>query len=99
MKGESGTPKTMVRNSIKYGGVRLFNCMPEHIKCWEGSKEGFKKILDEFLGVIPDQPEVDNLIPDARTIDGKPSNSVVDWTRGTDYLAVLTDSKEADRIT
>ena len=49
MKGEAGIPKTMLRNSIKYGGVRLFNCMPEHIKNWEGSKVGFKKILDKCL--------------------------------------------------
>ena len=64
-----------------------------------GVKGRLQKFLDEYLSVIPDQPEVENLKPEAKTIDGKPSNSVVDWTRGTDYLAVLTDSKEADCIT
>ena len=64
-----------------------------------GVKGRLQKILDEYLSIIPDQHEVENLKPEAKTIDGKPSNSVVDWTRGTDYLAVLTDSKEADCIT
>ena len=77
MKGDAGAPKTILRNSIKYDGVRIFNTMPEHLKIWKGSKENFKKMLDEFLSVIPDQPEVEGLYPEAKTIDRIPSNSVV----------------------
>ena len=34
MKGEASRPRTLLRNSIKYDGVRIFNCMAEHIKTW-----------------------------------------------------------------
>ena len=39
-------------------------------------------MLDEYLAVIPDQPAVGDMIPGARSIQGKPSNSVIDWYRG-----------------
>ena len=55
-------------------------------------------MLDEFLSVIPDQPEVEGLYPEAKTIDGIPSNSVVDWCRATDFMTILMNNKEANSI-
>ena len=63
-----------------------------------GTKEGFERILHKYLSIIPDQPEIDNLMPEAKTTDEKPSNSIVDWTRGSDYLAILMKSKEVDHV-
>ena len=81
-----GRARTLRKNSVRYCGVQTFNALPEDIKLFQGSKEGFKKILDEFLGNLPDQPEVDNLVPGARTLEGSPSNAVFDWIRTTNVV-------------
>ena len=73
--------KSMQRRNIKYEGVKLFNCLPECIRKFQGKMEDFKKILDEFLTEIPDQPETEDLSPGGRTELRKPSNSIVDWLR------------------
>ena len=70
-----------MRKSVKFQGVIVYNSLPEHLKRWEGSLDGFKENLDNYLSTLPDNPEVGDLVPIARTIGGKPSNSIVDWTR------------------
>ena len=64
-----------------YIHVHIFNSLPEEIIRHKGSPESFKKILDEYLTGLPDQPEVGGLIPGARTLSGIPSNSILDWPR------------------
>ena len=43
--------------------------------------------------MLPDNPEVGDLVPLARTIWRKPSNSIVDWARYPD-LWIMTDTVE-----
>ena len=44
-----------------------------------GKQETFKTLLDNFLRKVPDQPETENLKPDALDCNGSPSNSIYDW--------------------
>ena len=66
---------------IRHQGVIIYSSLPEYIMRHEGSPESFKSVLDEYLMTIPDQPEVGGLIPGARTLTGKSSNSILDWPR------------------
>ena len=43
--------------------------------------EGFKTLLDQYLELLPDQPEIGVLKPEALTLMKKPSNSIIDWGR------------------
>ena len=93
LQGPEGRAKTAMRKSVKYQGVIVFNSLPDHIKLWEGSLQGFKENLDSYLQMLPDNPEVGDLVPLARTIWRKPSNSIVDWARYPD-LWIITDTVE-----
>lgn len=54
--------KTMQYNSFTQTGPKLFNCIPKELrKKWEKSDnmvETFKRKLDEFLSIVPDQPTI-----------------------------------------
>ena len=93
LKGPEGKARGYMRNSIKYGGVKIFNSLPEDLKIFKGSKESFKKKLDQYLSVIPDQPYVGQEQPGGRTINRKPSNSIIDWARTIDTQKLLDDLK------
>ena len=41
-------------NSFIVWGPELFNSLPIDLRTWSGSMETFKKVLDEFLTLIPD---------------------------------------------
>ena len=81
LSGPDGIAKTAMRKSIRHQGVIIYSSLPEYIMRHEGSPESFKSVLDEYLTTIPDQPEVGGLIPGARTLTGKSSNSILDWPR------------------
>ena len=74
--------KNVIRDSISNFGARLYNSIPCYIRTFRGTLPQFKTMLDEYLAVIPDQPAVGDMIPGSRNIQGKPSNSVIDWCRG-----------------
>ena len=38
-------------------------------------------LLDNFLSLVPDEPQTQSLIPKARDYYGKPSNSLYDWAK------------------
>ena len=80
-----------MRKSIKYQGVIVFNSLPDHIKLWEGTLEGFKENLDNYLQMLPDNHEVGNLVPHAKTLWRKPSNSIVDWAQYQESW-IMTDT-------
>ena len=90
LKGPEGKNRTLMRNSLKYRGVKLFNSIPNELKTFEGSLASFKVKLDKYLELLPDQPEVGGLKPEAVTIMGKPSNSIVDWGRKLDNELSVT---------
>ena len=77
--GKIDSMKSAQRRSLKFEGVMLFNSVPEEVRLWTGSQEVFKTMLDDYLAVIPDQPETGSLSPGGRTEDGKASNSIIDW--------------------
>ena len=66
---------------MNWEGVRLFNSLPQTLKTFRGSKEAFKVNLDRYLGLIPDQPETEDMKPGGRDIFGNASNSIADWPR------------------
>ena len=74
-----GRYRTLQRNSIHWEGIRLFNSLPTEIRLFSGSKEAFKNLLDKYLELIPDQPEVDGMIPGGFDLYRKASNSIADW--------------------
>ena len=61
-------------------GPRLFNCLPSNIRNTSRvSVLEFKEKLDKFLGLLPDQPKVGDLIPNVCNQNTlTPSNSIVD---------------------
>ena len=67
---------------MSHFGAKLFNSIPEYIRTFKGTLPQFKTLLDEYLGIFPDQPAVGDMVPGARNIYGKPSNSIIDWGRG-----------------
>ena len=82
IKGPNEKVKNAVRDSISNFGARLYNSIPDYICTFKGTLSQFKNILDECLEIIPDQLAVGDMIPGAKNIYGKPSNSVMDWSRG-----------------
>ena len=90
--GPEGRIRSLHRNSITWEGVRLYNSLPEYLRYFSGSKEAFKNILDKYLEQIPDQPEVEGLIPGGKDLYRCASNSIADWPRSlgmTDDLSMF----------
>ena len=77
----TGAKKSLVESSIRSEGVKLFNCLPDSLKVWNGSFEIFKANLDKFLEGIPDNPRTETLRPDCSDYSGNSSNSIKDWVR------------------
>ena len=62
-------------------GVKIFNMVPKKIREYDGSYLGFKNCIDKWLSEIPDIPRDLGNEPNARNIDGRPSNSLKDWAK------------------
>ena len=73
--------KSLHRCSIRNFGSRLFNALPVELKTFDGTAMTFKSKLDEFLSYYPDNPQTEDLTPDAIDWEGEPSNSLIDWIR------------------
>ena len=86
-----GAIRTIQRNSMMWEGVRIYNSLPEYIRTWTGTKEGFKNILDKYLELIPDQPEQYLMKPGGKTVNGDCSNSIADWSRVLDLEVPIDD--------
>ena len=82
-KCKSNTPAMVVRmaeQSLSVNGGKLFNMLPETIRGFSGSLDGFKTLLDDFLKDIPDHPLCAGLYPEPINKDNcKNSNSLLDW--------------------
>ena len=61
--------------------MRLFNYLPDHLKMFDGSKDTFKRLLDECLTLIPDEPDTGTQSRSAQTLANKVSNLLLDWTQ------------------
>ena len=95
--GPVGHYRTLQRASIHWEGVRIYNSLPDIIKNFMGSKESMKDMLDRYLDLIPDQPECQGMIPGGRTLYGRPSNSIADWTRVIDVKFSTSDCDDKIR--
>ena len=82
-KYKSDTPAVainMIEQSLAVNGGKLFNMMPDSIRGYVGSIDGFKILLDEYLCKIPDQPLCAELYPEPICKETcKNSNSLLDW--------------------
>ena len=74
LKGPEGRARGCMRSSVRYGGMKIFNSLPEELKIFKGTKETFKSKLDQYLSIIPDRPFIGQEQPGGRTINRKPSN-------------------------
>ena len=63
---------TLRENSFAVQGPRLFNCVSREIREYEGSLDGFKRNLDNFLREVPDKPSLPHYAQSVR------SNTLVD---------------------
>ena len=52
--------QTIREASLPVAGPRLFNCLPQEVRNYEGALEGFKRRLDAFLSTLPDTPKLPN---------------------------------------
>ena len=75
--------KNIRENSFHFDGTRLYNSLPRVIRDnISASKDEWKKILDDHLSNIPDNPAIDGCIPEpCDYLSTKPSNSIISWTR------------------
>ena len=81
LKGLKGRARTLQSQSLGNYGVKLFNAMPWMIRAYSGEIGEFKKILDNLLSMIPDQPFTESLHPSAKDLYGEWSNCITDWIR------------------
>jgi len=76
----SSIARKMRDQSIMVHGGQIFNILPHEIRNWTQNLEGFKKKLDKFLELIPDQPAIPGLVPEpVNCINCRNSNSLYDW--------------------
>ena len=61
-------------------GLNLLIFYPP-LRNFSGKLENFKMLLDNFLSLVPDEPQTQSLIPKVRDFYGKLSNSLYDWTK------------------
>jgi hypothetical protein len=76
--------QTLREQSFQINGARLFNCLPKKIRNMKLNQDDFKEALDKYLGQIPDQQRVNNMVPTAtHRLTGKQSNSLLAWIKET----------------
>ena len=81
VEGVTSRCKSLRRDTIQHEGVKLLNIIPKEIRNFCGKQEEFKRLLDSYLTLIPDQPATETLTPGVTDIEGIPSNSIYDWIR------------------
>ena len=76
----SAIARHMRDQSLVVHGGRIFNLLPHNIRNWNGTKDGFKELLDIFLNDIPDHPQTQDLTPAlVDPLTCKNSDSLFDW--------------------
>ena len=94
--GSKGRARTLQKYSLNWEGVTFYNSLPKYLRTWNGTFQTFKNKLDQFLQLIPDQPQVNNDKPGGKTINGEWSNSIPDWIR---VLNVCDDEIDDNKTT
>ena len=80
--------------------MKIFNSLPQHIRDIPEDLPTFKKELDCFLKLVPDQPAIPGFVPGSRDHWGRPSNSIIDWIRTENltynYEDLIRSDEESD---
>ena len=84
IKGKVLSVKTLKSHPLKQHGASIFNMLPGELKIFKGTVIQFKNKLDSFLSIFPDRPHVDGRMTGATSLEGDPSNSLLDWIRVVD---------------
>ena len=66
-------------------GLNFLISYPPPLRNFVGKLDNFKLLLDNFLCLVPDEPQTQSLIPQARDFYGKPSNSIYDWCKNSNF--------------
>ena len=77
--------KVIRDRTILVEGAKIHNMVPRRIREYDGTYLGFKNCIDKWLADVPDIPRDLGNEPDARNSDGKPSNSLKDWSKILTY--------------
>ena len=77
--------KVIRDRTILVEGAKIYNMVPHRIREYDGTYLGFKNCIDKWLTDVPDKPRDLGNEPDARNSDGKPSNSLKDWSKILTY--------------
>ena len=68
--------QTIRHNSMGVLGPRIFNCLPSKVRDISGcSIDTFKKALDKYLDIVPDEPRVPQMVKYC----SKSSNSLLQY--------------------
>ena len=94
VKATSAGIRTKLNDSLFSHGVLLFNSLPITLRMFNRTPTEFKIHLDRFLKKIPDQPQVPGLTPEAKDINGPPSNCLIDWIRELNPVCDLNDDSD-----
>ena len=84
--GSKDSVQTLKDQFFMTHGPRLFNSLPKCIRNRELSMDSFKVLVDSFLMVVPDCPVLAGYQSNNPGINGRNSNSVVDWVRNNPSL-------------
>ena len=90
--------KVLRDRTILVEGVKLYNSVPRKIREYNRSYLGFKNCIDRWLGEIPDVPRDVGHEPEARSIEGKPSNSLKDWAKCSQYDDIWVPTGRRSKI-
>ena len=87
--------QSLRESTISVHGARLFNCLPRCLRDLSGkSVDVFKRNLDNFLRLVPDEP----LVPGYTAMRSSDSNSLLDMRSIIKNISfkVKTDFPEGD---
>ena len=72
---------TLREQSFQVNGAKLFYSIPKKIRNIKFHQDEFKEALDNYLSLVPDQPKMGALVPEATDqLSGRQSNSLLAWT-------------------
>ena len=77
--------KVLRDRTILVEGAKIYNMVPRKIREYSGSYLGFKNCIGKWLNEVPDIPRDLGNEPNARNTEGKPSNSLKDWSKILTY--------------
>ena len=81
LSGSRARIQTLKDGSFQHVGPQLFNCLPGALRTLEPSLASFKAKLDLWLAGVRDLPWTAGRPHQATDLQGRPSNSLLAWSR------------------